>query len=71
MSKTTTLYLDRVEGELAVFLLENREFALPMALLPAGAAEGQWYSLRLEADEQATAENRQRVAELMKELSGQ
>ena len=41
-------FLDRIEGETAVLLLDNEEVIyLPARLLPAGAREGCWLEVRL------------------------
>lgn len=56
------LFLDRIEGEVAVLLYQGREVKLPRALLPAGAREGEVLSLQLARDPEATQRAQQEVA---------
>jgi hypothetical protein len=50
----TPLFLDRIEGDLAVLEHAGRELRLPVALLPAGAREGEVLQLLLTRDAAAT-----------------
>lgn len=67
--KVTKGFLDRTESEMAVLLVAGRELVVPMSLLPDGAKEGEWFSVRIEFDPETTATMRGQVANLMKELS--
>jgi hypothetical protein len=60
---TSELYLDRVEGEVAVLVHEGAEVRLPRALLPPGAQEGDVLRLSLTPDPAATQKARERVAQ--------
>jgi hypothetical protein len=57
------LVLDRVEGEVAVLLLEEREIRLPRAWLPHDAVEGDLLRLEFSVDQEATRRSRERVAQ--------
>ena len=50
----TALFLDRIEGDVAVFEHAGRELRLPVTLLPAGAREGEVLQLALTRDPAAT-----------------
>lgn len=45
---TVLLFIDAIEDDEAVLLLEDRRHRIPRAILPAGAGEGTW--LRLTVD---------------------
>lgn len=68
--KSTRLYLDRVEGETAVLIWERSELVIPVQLLPDGAREGHWLTVAFEIDAAETAAAKQRVTQLIEELSG-
>ena len=71
--RTTRVFLERYEGDLAVFLLgPNGEtvFHLPRALVPGDAPEGTVLDLSLAVDEAATRAARDEVAALLEDLSG-
>ncbi|MBJ6759298.1 DUF3006 domain-containing protein [Myxococcaceae bacterium JPH2] len=61
MSKAT---LDRIEGDIAVLVVDGREVTRPMRELPAGAREGDVIDLKtLTVDTKATAALREEVRE--------
>lgn len=68
------LFLDRIEGDLAVLEHDGKELRLPVALLPAGAKEGEVLQLALTRDPAATqaraAAARTRRARLGKDDGG-
>lgn len=45
MSTCATLVLDRVEGDIAVLLVEGQTVELPASALPEGASEGEAFAL--------------------------
>jgi len=62
------LFLDRIDGEVAVLLFEDRELHLPRTLLPAGAQEGEVLQLSLVRDPAATERARKRTGALRSSL---
>lgn len=62
------LFLDRIEGDVAVLLLDQREVKLPRALLPAGAKEGEVLQLSLTRDPAATERAKKAVGTLRGKL---
>ena len=62
--------IDRFEGNLAVLLFGERGLAvtLPRELLPPGAGEGDILRVSLEKDPEATREQREKTAGLLKKL---
>ena len=79
--KEISVYLDRIEeleddSALAVFLLEEeedelREFVLPADLLPEGASEGEYLTIKIFRDEDKTAEALDEARELLKKSEAQ
>lgn len=77
-SDTMKGVLDRIEGNLAVILIEARkeEVVVPMCELPAGSEEGTWFTIEMideefeivENDERTTKEKRARVKGLLDRL---
>ncbi len=74
--KETVVFLDRIE-ELeddtaeAVFLIEDdedefREFVLPADLLPEGADEGEYLTIKISRDKEKTAQALAEARELLK-----
>jgi hypothetical protein len=58
----TALFLDRIEGDVAVLILgESQEVKLPKSLLPSGAQEGEVLQLSLVRDPEATKKAQERV----------
>jgi hypothetical protein len=47
------LFIDAIEDDQAQVLLGEKTFAFPCALLPAGAREGSWLRLIVDASQQA------------------
>lgn len=41
-AKTTLLFIDEIEEDVARLLLDTRAFTVPTALLPDGVHDGQW-----------------------------
>lgn len=69
--KTTPVFLDRIEREFGVLLLDGGQSVdIPATLLPQGVREGTAMTLTLSVDEVATAAGKQQVAGLMDELLG-
>ena len=62
------LFLDRIEGDVAVLLDGKREVKLPRAYLPAGAREGDVLRLALTRDPEATKKVQQQVKNLRDKL---
>ena len=62
------LFLDRIEGDVAVLLDGKREVNLPRAYLPAGAREGDVLRLALTRDPEATKKVQQQVKNLRDKL---
>ena len=62
------LFLDRIEGDVAVLLDGKREVKLPRAYLPAGAREGEVLQLVLTRDPEATKKAQQATQKLRDKL---
>ncbi|MBS2032872.1 MAG: DUF3006 domain-containing protein [Deltaproteobacteria bacterium] len=62
------LFLDRIEGDVAVLLDGKREVKLPRAYLPAGAREGDVLQLSLVRDLEATKKAQQETKTLRDKL---
>ena len=63
--------IDRIEGGIAVLLScgdEPRPFHLPVSVLPPGCREGDIVTIRIERDEEATREAKERTASLIDRL---
>jgi hypothetical protein len=58
------VFLDRIEGELAVLVHDGRELRVPRAWLPADAKEGEVLQLALSRDAEATQRALERVGKL-------
>ncbi|MGM0575937.1 MAG: DUF3006 domain-containing protein [Myxococcota bacterium] len=55
MAGDEAVFLDRIEGPMAVLMREGGEaFEIPRTLLPQGSREGQWFRLGLEPDPERT-----------------
>jgi hypothetical protein len=70
-SKTTRVFLDRIEGDFGVLVPSDSEGAsldVPKAFLPDGAREGTALTLTLSVDEEATEAGKREVASLMEQL---
>ena len=71
-----TAYLDRIEeledgSATAVFLIEEeddefREFVLPADLLPEGAGEGEYLTIKISREQEKTQEALDEARELLK-----
>ncbi len=69
--KQLRAYIDRLEGETAVLLVEGETLELPRRLLPAGAGEGDWLKAELTVDTAAGVEARQEIDTLRRRLQGE
>jgi hypothetical protein len=70
-SKTTQVYLDRIEEEFGVLLVSGEKavtFDVPLRLFPDGVREGTMLKMTLEVDEEGGRAVRQEVDSLMDEL---
>lgn len=45
-----SVFVDRIEGDIAVLSVDGGSIQIPRALLPAGVGEGRWLSLSLAPD---------------------
>lgn len=68
--------IDRIEGNLAVLIVDNKPLNVPLATLPAGAKEGDYLQVEMQEgavisatiDTAAIQEARQRIAEKLERL---
>lgn len=62
--------LDRIEGEFGVLLCSEEEFevTVPLQLLPANIAEGDYLAVQLQIDHQSTEAAKERVTRLIDKL---
>lgn len=62
--------VDRIEGNLAVILLEDRSIKLdiPLELLPQGSKEGMWLNLSFELDHTTTEGQKEKITKLIEKL---
>lgn len=70
-SKTTRVFLDRIEGETGVLVAAEAGDAtldIPRVFLPDGVREGTALALTLAEDEEATEAGKREVAGLMDQL---
>lgn len=68
---STKLFIDRIEGDLAVLVLfddDRVKFDLPLRYLPDGAKEGDHLLMDLREDESSRGSEQKRVDDLLKEL---
>ncbi len=66
-----SLYLDRVEEEVAILLFgvaESQEIKIPAKFLPSGFQEGHWLNLQLTPDPTKDALAQQQNQDLMTQL---
>ncbi len=63
-------FVDRIEGDVAVLLLDDgaQELRLSAAALPDGVGEGRWLKLHLEADPTTDAERAEALRSLRERL---
>ncbi len=61
------LFVDRIEGPLAVVIWAAEEHVVPLDALPLGAREGAWLSLSV--DGATTTRMRRRARDLLRRLS--
>ena len=65
--------IDRVEDDVAVLVLSDDDevkFNLPVRYLPEGARDGDHFRVSFKADEKGRDEQKARVNNLLKELTG-
>ena len=55
--ESVLLFIDAIEDDEAVVLLEDRRDRMPRALLPAGAGEGTWLRLTVDRARQSEVED--------------
>lgn len=70
-SASFSAYVDRVEGELAVIVLDGDDgfqFDLPLGRLPVGAKAGDHLLINIQLDQEGAEAALRRVAELQQEL---
>lgn len=68
---STRVVIDRIEGDLAVFVLyddDRVKFNLPLPYLPEGAGEGDHLLMSFALDEENREAEREKVEDLLKEL---
>ena len=72
MTTTLKIYIDRVEGDLAVIALTEDDcvrFNLPLRYLPEGAREGDHFQLTLGRDNESRDESKSRIEQLLRSLT--
>ena len=69
---TSTITIDRIENNLAVIESEEQSFSIPISLLPAGAREGDSYTITFASidSESIQKEAHERLERLKKRDSG-
>lgn len=69
---TSTITIDRIENNLAVVESKQQSFSIPISLLPAGAKEGDSYTISFAsvASENIQKEAQERLERLKKRDSG-
>ncbi len=68
---STSVFIDRIEGDLAVLVLHDDDrvkFNLPLRYLPDGVREGDHLLMSLREDEESRDSQKKRVDDLLKEL---
>lgn len=68
---STKLFIDRIEGDLAVLVLyddDGVKFDLPLRYLPDGVREGDHLLMNFREDEASRGSEQKRVDDLLKEL---
>lgn len=69
VTTSVSLFLDRVEGNVAVLALDDREIKLPKSLLPAETKEGEYLTLTLVRDLARTKKAKEDIGQKRKELA--
>ena len=64
-----TGFIDRLEGDCAVIIIEEHEFDLPIALLPTGLGEGSHLTLILENNKQSQDKSLDEIKNLQNKLA--
>ena len=69
---TSTITIDRIENNLAVVETKEQSFSIPISLLPAGAKEGDTYTITFASidNEDTQKEAQERLERLKKRDSG-
>ncbi|MHB8859544.1 MAG: DUF3006 domain-containing protein [Thermoleophilia bacterium] len=68
MESRFNCYLDRIEGDSAVLLIEGRESVVPVSVLPRGAREGDHLQLAVIVDESARDKTASEISDLQRRL---
>lgn len=69
VTTSVSLFLDRVEGNVAVLVLDDRELKLPKSLLPAETKEGEYLTLTLVRDLARTKKAKEDIGQKRKGLA--
>lgn len=69
VTTSVSLFLDRIEGNVAVLVLDDRELKLPKGLLPAETKEGEYLTLTLVRDLARTKKAKEDIGQKRKELA--
>lgn len=69
VTTSVSLFLDRIEGNVAVLVLDDREIKLPKSLLPAETKEGEYLTLSLVRDLARTKKAQEHIGQKRKELA--
>lgn len=70
---SSKVVVDRVEGDLAVIVLfddDSVQFNLPVKHLPEGVKEGDHLQMTFSVDKESREAQKQKVSDLLKELTG-
>ena len=68
--ESVLLFIDAIEDDEALVLLEEKRYSMPRALLPAGAGEGLWLRLTLDRSKKVEEEIEARRARLLRSDPG-
>ena len=68
--ESVLLFIDAIEDDEALVLLEEKRYSMPRALLPAGAGEGTWLRLTLDRSKKVEEEIEARRARLLRSDPG-
>jgi len=61
--------IDRIEGEMAILLLEKKSILWPLKALPRGCREGDVVSIDLKIDKGATLKRSREISSFIEKLS--
>lgn len=71
MTNRIDCYVDRFEGDLAVLVAGNQEIIIPRSLLPAGAAQGDYFLITVTREHGKKEEISHEISDLQKRLKGE